>query len=170
MDTNDITRVLTADPHTGPLFVGVYACDQLPLKISRPSLCVANTDPSTKGGMHWVSFYFPKSGPSEFFDSYGRKPTVWQHYAFLKRNSNQWVYNKQDLQALGSTVCGQYCVMYLLYRARGIAMSEFLSNFSKNDLAFNDNLVAKMFKSFARPNVNIQHFHHCTQCCRRRAC
>ena len=32
---------------------------------------VANTDPSTEPGTHWVAFYFPSRDKGEFFDSYG---------------------------------------------------------------------------------------------------
>ena len=40
---------------------------------------VANTDPSSKPGTHWVAFYFPSKGKGEFFDSYGHPPIYYNN-------------------------------------------------------------------------------------------
>ena len=169
MDTNDIINALQGDRYTRPLFSGVYAADQLPLKVPRPSLCVANTDIASRRGVHSVGFYLPKHGPCEYFDSYGFKPLVKYHFDFIKRNGARWIHNSQDLQALGTTVCGQYCIVYLMYRARGYTMTEFLSNFSKTDLLSNDRLVSIMCDKLVNRTVKLYRKHlHCPQCCSRR--
>ena len=56
---------------------GVYPADRLPEipnTFDRPKAFVANTDNHDFPGQHWVAFYFPSKGPSEYFDSYGLPP------------------------------------------------------------------------------------------------
>lgn len=79
--------------------------------------CIVNTDPSTKPGKHWVAFYLGPHGKLEFFDSYGRPPT---HFNFpLASNlldSSRFEYNTLALQADTTSVCGQYCLVFLFLR------------------------------------------------------
>ena len=72
MNTLQIKRALERDTFTKKIFGGVFAADELPkLMNTFPCGFVANTDPSTEPGMHWVAFYFPSREKGEFFDSYG---------------------------------------------------------------------------------------------------
>ena len=166
MNTTEIHEALLNDDFTAPLFGGVYPADQLPLKITRPSLFVANTQGSRFPGDHWVAFFFDKHGPAEYFDSYGLKPYVKSHLDFIQRNSLQWVYNAQELQALGSTVCGQYCVIFLMSRARGCSMHDFISDFSPQNFHLNDKTVSLLYKNYVNPRRrSCISAHPCTQCC-----
>ena len=59
---------------TASQFVGVFARDELPLIIDEiPAIIIANTDPSTKSGSHWILFYFDNNGNVEYFDSLGKE-------------------------------------------------------------------------------------------------
>ena len=49
----------------------VTICTADHLKIERGRFVVSNTDTSQGPGQHWVTFYFPKRGTFEFFDSLG---------------------------------------------------------------------------------------------------
>ena len=49
----------------------VTICTADQLKIQRGRFFISNTDTSQGPGEHWVTFYFPKRGPFEFFDSLG---------------------------------------------------------------------------------------------------
>ena len=63
------------------IWLGVFPADRLPSRITQfPRGLVANTDPSTKPGMHWVAMYFPDASTSEFFDSYGFPPSFYSPY------------------------------------------------------------------------------------------
>ena len=42
-----------------------------------PGSYVANTDPSTAPGGHWVAMFFNNPRSAEFFDSYGLHPIVY---------------------------------------------------------------------------------------------
>ena len=47
----------------------MFARDELPLIIDKiPAIIIANTDPSTKSGSHWILFYFDNNGSVEYFD------------------------------------------------------------------------------------------------------
>ena len=59
MNTLQLERALKHNTFTKKIFVGVFAADALPTLNTFPSGFVANTDPSTEPGTHWVAFYFP---------------------------------------------------------------------------------------------------------------
>ena len=63
MNTAQIAHALEADPITKKTFCGVFPCDKLPQTIDKyPCGFVANTDPSSKPGTHWISIWI---GPSD---------------------------------------------------------------------------------------------------------
>lgn len=70
---------------------------------------------STKAG-HWVCIYVDSLGRGEYFDSYGREPLKQVENLFKKNNIINYTYNGTPLQAVGSIVCGQYCLYYLTRR------------------------------------------------------
>ena len=73
MNTAQITHALEQDPVTSKKFCGVFPSDKLPRTIDRyPCGFVANTDPSSGPGTHWV----PLKG--ELFDSYGHAPECYR--------------------------------------------------------------------------------------------
>ena len=62
-------------------------------------------------------------------------------------------YNTKRLQGTFSTVCGSYCIYFLMMRCRGISFEDILSQFSFNDYYRNDSMVSLfMNKHF---NLNI---------------
>ena len=69
MNTLQIKRALERNAFTKKIFGGVFAADELPKLNTFPCGFVANTDPSTEPGTHWVAFYFPSRDKGEFFDS-----------------------------------------------------------------------------------------------------
>jgi hypothetical protein len=75
MNTAEITHALEQDSITSTKFCRVFPSDKLPRRLDKyPCGFVANTDPSSKPGTHWVAFYFPSKEKGEFFDSYGQSP------------------------------------------------------------------------------------------------
>ena len=144
MNTTQLERVMGSDPFGKQQFRGVYAADQLPRKVTQyPSAYIANTDPASMPGTHWVAFYFINKEKSEFFDSYGNPPDFYgkNFEQFLKNNSSHWTFNHKTLQSLTSKVCGQFCLFYLLHRCRRISNSNITSWFRK-DRHWNDRIVA----------------------------
>lgn len=150
MDGNTLEIVLRKDPHASPLFEGVFASDTLPRKIhKKPALLIVNTDPIAKPGAHWQALYIGCDGRGEHFCSYGLGPYVPSIRKFMDRHCKIWNKNTTDLQGIDSDVCGQYCVMYLLYKAHGYTLKDFLSRFSDNCTA-NDDFVNRMFHRYTK--------------------
>jgi hypothetical protein len=133
MNGEQITSLLKRDPVTRQCFTDIVPANHLPHKLL-PGLYVVNTDPDTEPGTHWVVFYQPSKGPSEFFDSFANPP---QYY------HKQWksdTYNLKVLQASDSNTCGLYCVYFALHRCRGKTMKKTLEVFGK-DKDWNDHYV-----------------------------
>jgi len=147
MDGLTIESLMRKDNHVSPLFEGVFASDTLPRRLhKKPALLIANTDPISKPGQHWVAFYIGKHGEGEFWDSYGLPPLVSQHKTFLNRLCKKWTYNHMSLQALDSQVCGEYCVLYLVHRAHGYTLHSFLKKYFGSQREKNDQTVRQLFK------------------------
>lgn len=107
MNGYDLERVMRADPHTSPIFEGVFAADTLPRFLSkRPALLIFNVDRITQKGSHWQAAHIDKDGNGQFFDSYGMSPFVPAHKRFMDRVCKTWTHNPIQLQALDSAVCG----------------------------------------------------------------
>lgn len=170
MDGKTLEMVLRKDPHASAIFEGVYASDTLPFTINKkPALIIVNTDPIAKPGAHWQAMYIGCDGRGEHFCSYGLGPYVPSIRKFLDRQCKVWTKNTIDLQAFDSDVCGQYCAMYLLYKAHGYTMRDFVNRFSNNCHA-NDNFVNSMFKRYSK-NVMIcdeMRIKKCQSSCKKR--
>lgn len=125
---------------------GCYAIDELPEKVVRPCLIIANTDASNLPGQHWTGFYF-KSGSdrAEFFDSFGRKPTQKEFKKFIDNNSKSFIYNSKKIQGNYSTVCGNYCILFLFFRSRNLSMAKFLKHFNVQKPQINDMKILHMY-------------------------
>ena len=140
LTTDDINRRLSAIIRNADKliqFLGVFPSDQLPFdaflsSVSSPQsnsyrsiCCVANIDPASQPGTHWVAFYLDcKSLPLklEFFDSYAQSPTSSYHFPFLSNYSRNLPFlietSSTPLQSFSTSVCGHYCILYLYLRAR----------------------------------------------------
>lgn len=141
MDTVEISNFLSKiDPK---LQYNVFPCNRLPIFHTLPIYIISNLDPDTKPGSHWVAIYVSIDGAAEYFDSYGRKPNAY-YLRFLRRNCKIWTYNNKTIQNDYTSVCGEYCLVYLYYKVMGKRMEDFVSNFSDNTLC-NDLIIRKMF-------------------------
>ena len=137
MNTSQIKTALESDSTLCEKFCGVFPADHLPQKLNAyPCGFVANTDPSSQPGTHWVAFYFPSKEKGEFFDSYGQSPRRYRKSFedFLQEHSHEWEFNTQKLQSSWSNVCGQYCIFYLSHRARGHGMKKIVQLFSNDTM------------------------------------
>ena len=170
MNTAQITHALEGDPITNKKFCGVFPSDKLPQTIDKyPCGFVANTDPSTKPGTHWISIWIGSSDGKgenkrivgEFFDSYAADvPLVFRDY--LEKHTDIWIYNRRKLQSIWSDVCGDYCMFYLSHRARGHSMNKVVQLFNDNTMLNNakvSHFVKTHFRvSVKHPNVNLIQF------------
>lgn len=147
---------LSRNKFTCKYFKGVFPVDKLPTKIKKPALIIANTDPSTKPGRHWVAFYLPKVGPPEYFDSIGVPPKQKEFLTFLKKHGTRYKFNNKRLQGALSTTCGNYCGVYLYYRAKKTSFRDFLKLFSNTDFSRNDAKVKEMYERIFHKGKTLQ--------------
>jgi hypothetical protein len=117
-----------------------------------PQFYVANTKPAKHPGEHWVVFYWKRCDQLEFYDSLGLTPEI---YGFYVPNSVIIHMLPRPLQSPFSNVCGQYCVLFIIYRIAQVA-------YSPNE----------MVKEFTLPNMDarvkvavdhlVEKYHHCS--------
>lgn len=145
MDTLELTCALTCNKYTRKVFTGVYPVDMLPTHVKPPIFLIWNKDPSYLPGSHWLALHVPVEGPIEYFDSLNLKTSKYiiQYATIFNRNI---VRNQHRIQDLFSDVCGQYCAMYILCRAKGILFTTFLNTFTMGEHKMNDTLVQNMYK------------------------
>ena len=67
-------------------------------------------------------------------------PWLFEHWDILSSNA-------KTLQEMKSQSCGQYALMFLKYRCRGVSMDTFVKSFKKKDYVRNDHVVGEMVKS-----------------------
>lgn len=137
-------------------FRGVFPSDKLPLKFKKPALLIANTDPSTRKGSHWVAFYIPKTGKPEYFDSIGRRPQQDEFVKFLRKHGKSFLHNKKRLQGTFANTCGNYCGVYLYFKAKRIPFKDFLDLFSSKNFQLNDDKILKLYKKIFKGEKRVQ--------------
>lgn len=117
MDTRQIYNTLRRHPKSRLVFLDCVPADRIPFSGMHPYTVVVNTDVASRPGHHWVAIYAPSPTTVEYFDSYGDPPTdrildYLQRFDVIRRNTDV-------LQSLMSSVCGQYCIYFILKRAAG---------------------------------------------------
>lgn len=125
-----------------PGFLGVYPCDLLPRDVTARTLhtgLIINTDPHNMPGQHWVAVYLDK-GKGEFFDSFGREPQREIQQLLERCCPAGWAYSPHSIQSMVSSVCGNYCLMFLIFRLLNLTYPDFISIFSR-DVNLNDFIV-----------------------------
>ena len=88
-----------------------------PITEKKPSVCIINTDPCDEPGSHWVAVFIKSHSETEFFDSYGLLSLNEDLVTKLKFFSHVEFYTTK-LQGF-STVCEEYCLVYLSLRSKG---------------------------------------------------
>ena len=115
MDTRQLKKILSVVlPYVKH---GVYAEDELPMDVVRPFAMIVNTDPSSEEGTHWTAIYLKKDKSGEFFDSSGAEPDKPVRCYLDEYATFGWEYNTRQIQGLLSTLCGAYCIQYLVERS-----------------------------------------------------
>ncbi len=142
MNSAQLTKCINADRTVLAIqCAGVYPVNLLPPVDGLPFSLIANLDPDTQPGSHWVCIYIGMEGRTEFFDSYGRSPETKEIVQYLKKyGSEKIICCPKRLQGSLSSPCGQYCVYYLYHRLRGDNMNTIVNKFGA-DLEDNDSFV-----------------------------
>lgn len=149
MNSYQLQDILSADAFANSVFCGVKPRDYfISEKVRLPGSYIVNTDKSTQPGKHWVAIYLTGEGTAEYFDSYGLPPLQADVRAKLTLCSDKIKYNDYQLQGTTTTVCGHYCLLYCLMRARGCSFEEVLRVFRPElSTETRDHLIASFVKS-----------------------
>jgi hypothetical protein len=133
-------------------FIGTYPKDLLPKIHGLPIGIVINTDSSYEPGEHWVSVYIDRNGLGEYFDSFGLPPLHKEITDFMHNNCPQgWLYNTITFQSIYSQTCGNYCVLYLSSKFKGMRFNDFTAIFNHTP-NINDKLAKFLYKGQAWSN------------------
>jgi hypothetical protein len=87
------------------------------------------------------------SGYAEYFDSYSLQPYKQEVRTYIQRHSISWAFNRDRLQGLKTNVCGHYCCIYALHRAKGMSMTSFVEMFLPARYTCNDIKAVRMFRA-----------------------
>ena len=171
----DMTILLAPFVNSRAKFIGVFAANNLPKRITYPCSLIVNTDNANLPGQHWVAIYIGIKRNGFFFDSYGFPPYVDSFTSFLNKFCVTWVYNDKSLQHISTFVCGHYCCLFVLACSEG-RVREFLNMFDKYDSYSNDAKVILKFSycflrnsklKFANYNKNLYSICNCQTSCSR---
>ena len=145
LSTHEIHYKLKSDEYSNKIFKAVLPFDCLPKSPPYPSAFVVNTHPQGKKGEHWLAIYYDKKGKCRFFDSFGNSPIFYGLLGYIEKTATSWEYNSVQLQSIFSTLCGYYCIYFVLLKSRNIEMFEILNLFNKTNFNINDNIVSNVF-------------------------
>lgn len=158
----EILSALESNKCINKYMYGVYPLDQIPRLIkSKPVFFVVNTHKAKYKGEHWVAIYIPVKGYTIYFDSYGFPPRHTEIKTFLKNNCNKYIYNKRQLQSSFSTVCGEFCCMFLLYQCHKKNLKSFYTRFGTKNLTSNDIKIKKSFTSSYKLHNVFKYYKTC---------
>ena len=140
----EIQEFMLKDPFIRRYYGGVIALDEIP-KVPKKSVYIVNMDPSHKKGQHWILIWYHDI--PEYFDPLGHFPSAqMQESLFLKKSS--FYTNTRQVQPPFSVRCGEYCLFYAYYRARGYSMKKIMDKFYSSRLKFNDLKVAAFYNKY----------------------
>lgn len=157
MNTSEIWSALRSHPLLCKYAIGVFASDQIPTKSKRNICFIANTQPITEPGQHWIAFFCDNENRCDFFDSYGTNPTL--HFKKFLKTAKSVKKNTRQIQSNLSTCCGQYCLFYLTLRCEKKSHEEILRLFSSN-LHENDKFVTKWANIYFKLNEPVIDFEY----------
>ena len=156
LTSDELTQLATSDKVLNSHFQGVFPSDILPQIEKYPAAFIFNNEPSTEAGMHWLAFYFPEKGQSEFFDSYGFPPEFYTpNFTKFIKNTKRHI-NTKILQSMDTAVCGDYSLFYLWHRVRGKSIEKIDSIFTENTRMNDRMTVSFVRKSMYVKNKNLK--------------
>ena len=74
-------------------------------------MCIVNTDPSNKPGMHWIACYKYRNKTYTYDSFYGNVKSLSKYW----KNKHNWVNaNKDRDQSYSASTCGVYSMTWLI--------------------------------------------------------
>ncbi len=129
MNSREIESLLLSDKFAAGYLIGVFAADQIPSKVF-PGAYIVNTDDWSEPGQHWVAFFLV-DGEIECFDSFGENPAKYSNHIEKWIENDYKIVQCETLQSRDSTVCGQYCMYFVLLRSYGFTYKDIMSSLTR---------------------------------------
>lgn len=128
MNIEQLESAIQCDVYMKSHILGAFPADHIPSHLPLGTRIIVNTDPVRLPGRHWVAFFLNQRNTLECFDSFGRSPSRYSAYIrqFMTRFSDTDI-NEKQLQSRDTNVCGQYCLLFLMCRCRGLSIDFFFT-------------------------------------------
>lgn len=149
--TDEILGLLQPDDCLDAIFLGCYACDQIPKDRQYPNVLITNCSPSDETGSHWVTLFEPNKNQSYLFDSFGRKAIeISEDFSqFLNDVDYKNIeHNSSPFQSPFSTSCGYFACFFAIAIGHELKPYEVISFFKPNDVNFNETLVSTFVNEY----------------------
>lgn len=147
---------IDAELDTIPGYVGALPKDELYKVPVRATVCaVVNNQNHTDPGSHWVCFYASPNQPTLLcFDSMGAPPNqnmvdYLTHVSALTGKSLD--YSTKQIQELGTSSCGWFCIYILKQLSAGLSMKTILNKFSSIP-SQNEQFLYRYFQHYHKSN------------------
>ena len=145
MNSTEMEKALRTDSFVDQYLMGIFSADELPTMVF-PGAYIVNTDESSQKGMHWLAF-FTTNGTVECFDSFGKNPGLYSLHIKKWIEDTYKVLHCEELQSRDTTVCGQYCMYFLLLRSYGFSYEDVMSSLTRK-AEINDQFVCRFINKF----------------------
>ena len=142
----ELQEFILKDPWKRRCYGGVISSDEIPkVKVPNKTVYIVNTDPSYKKGQHWILIWYHDI--PEYFDPLAHFPSP-EMRASLFFNKSAFYRSTRQVQPSFSVKCGEYCLFYAYYQARGYSMEKIMEKFYSSRLKFNDFKVTAFYNSY----------------------
>lgn len=127
------------------IFRGVFACDDLPVKVKKPATFIINLSKKLEVGSHWVGLFIDTYNCCYYFDSFGLPPSNLYIISFIRKHSVHMIHNSKQLQHITSTKCGQFCCAFIVNILKNKSIAAFIMKFSPN-LYINEIVIERLYQ------------------------
>jgi len=128
-------------------FNGVFSKDML--KNLKNGNYIINMENEKDGhGSHWVAFTY-NNGDITYFDSFGLYPPI----EVMQQAKGEIIYNSKQIQDMGSTACGWYCIGFIKNSYKTPTMNDeaklkrYINMFSSSIIK-NDSILKRYINNF----------------------
>lgn len=159
LTTGQLNAISDSDTQLNKYFVRTLACDELrktPVR-QQPRAYVVNTDPANKPGQDWIGVW-TENDTCKLLDSYTLSLSTYEFITPFVEWLKQWSQvrkNPRSSQSVKTASCGDYAIVYLLFKARGQSIDDFLAMFSEHSYLENDDKVGDLLKEIIQAQIKL---------------
>lgn len=144
-------------------FKGCMPYDAIPIEKVRkfPAAYILNNcslDDSAENSeiCHWFALHVGPHKVTVFNSAGGEEfKNLYPVNKFLAEQKKPVIFNKNQIQDYGSSVCGLYCLLFIYLMGKKLSFRKFMSSFNRRNLYKNDEIVKFLFDcTFLRTKDN----------------